>query len=89
MTDEARVYFAPAYMVASLRDPGAADTVPDNFVWNLKEELLTLFNPTQLEAIRHFIEFHLTEEPWNDPDWRKQHALIKRIEQVGVDNPHS
>jgi len=81
MTDEARLYFAPAFMIASLRDPGSADTVPDNFVWNLKDSLLRLFSRPQLKTILRFIEFHLTDEPWNYPDWRKQHALVQSIEQ--------
>lgn len=84
MTDEARVYFAPAYMVASLQSPEVADTVPDNFVWNLSETLLKQFNPSQLRAIVHFIEFHLSDEPWKDPDWRRQLELAQGIEQNAI-----
>ncbi len=83
MTDEARVYFTPAFMIASLRDPITADTVPDDFVGNLKEDLLKYYSPVQLQTIRRFIEFHFTDEPWNDPNWREQHALVERIEQTG------
>lgn len=87
MIDEARVYFTPAFMIASLQSPEAADTVPDDFVWNLKETLSKKFNPLQLRTIIHFIEFHLSDEPWKDPDWRKQLALAQRIEQNAAGEP--
>jgi hypothetical protein len=82
MTDEARLYFTPAFMIASLQSPEAADTVPDSFVRSLTATLLKQYSPPQLRAIIHFIEFHLSDEPWKDPPWRKELALAKDIEKI-------
>ncbi len=87
MTDEARLYFTPALMIACLRDPAAADTVPDNFLWNLEETLLKQYSLTQLRSIIHFIEFHLPDEPWKKPGWRKKLALAQSLERTAADEP--
>ena len=79
MTNEARLYFTPSFMIASLQNPAAADTLPDNFVLNLTATLLRQYSRPQLRAIIHFIEFHLSDEPWKDPDWRNELALAQGI----------
>jgi hypothetical protein len=87
MTDEAKVYFTPAFMLASLRSPEAALTVHQNFVWNLKESLLRHYNPPQLRAVINFIEFHLSDMPWTDRDLREILAVANGIEQNAAGQP--
>jgi len=87
MTDEARVYFTPAFMIASLVDHVAADTVPDNFVANLSETLLRRYDLPQLRAVSHFIEFSLSEDSWLDNGWRRKLALAQSIEQNATGQP--
>lgn len=83
VTDEARVYFTPAYMTASLASPAIADTVPDNFVLSLNEPLLRGYNGRQLKSIIRFIELHLPEEPWKMKDWRATLALVRKVAEEG------
>jgi hypothetical protein len=83
MTDEARAYFTPAFMIASLVDPAAADTVPDNFVSNLTESLLRQYDLPKLKAVKNFIEFSLSEDSWKHNGWRRKLALAQSIEHDG------
>jgi hypothetical protein len=83
MTDEARIYFTPAYMIASPASPAIADTVPDNFVLSLNEPLLRGYNGRQLKTIIRFIEFHLPEESWKMKDWRAKLALVRKVAEKG------
>jgi len=69
-------------MIQSLRDPGSSDTVADEFVLNLTESLLKQYSTPQLRSIFYFIEFHLTDEPWMNKDWREKLAITKSIEQA-------
>lgn len=80
MTNEAQLYFTPAFMLASLNEPGAADTVQDNFVWNLDGALLRLYTTEQLRSVIHFLEYQLTNHPYNYKSWRKVLTLAKSIE---------
>jgi len=86
MTEEAQLYFTPAFMIASLVDPCGADTVPDDFVWNLSDDLLRMYSNDQIQAVIHFIEFHLSDSRWNYRGWKKYIALAKEIEQAAPRN---
>lgn len=82
MDEDAQIYFTPAFMIESLRDPGSADTVPDSFVWNLTESLLRRYTPQQLRTVIHFIQFHLTDKPWERKSWRAPLAIAQSIEHA-------
>lgn len=80
MSEEAQIYFSPAYMTESIRDPGSADTVPSTFVYGLTESILKRFTQRQLRSVIHFIQFHFSDRPWDYKDWRPKFEMAQRIE---------
>ncbi len=79
MTEDAQIYFTPAYMIESIRDPGSADTVPETFIHGLTETILSRYTAQQLRSVIHFIQFHLTDKPWERKSWRAPLAIAQSI----------
>lgn len=61
LTDEAFVYFLPAYMIADIRSPMEADTIVEALLLNLSpgrgRAIASLLTESQREAVANYVQF--------------------------------
>jgi len=74
---EAFHYWLPAFIIAAIEDPGAADVVVQRIPWSLTDGRpsvqLSLFSPAQREAVVAYLRFQI--ERFGDDSWDEREAL--------------
>lgn len=74
-TPEAFHYWLPAFMVAAMQNPQAADVVVDRIAWSVSGEYAAqrwpLFSPAQRQAVAAYFRFQIENFPESADDERQ------------------